>query len=541
MTQCCDDKTSIILSFVIGFYLVGGFTNKLLKEPLKPSNIIIDTLKFLAWSTFLLVALGYFSAQTFLTIFKVITTSIITFVKYLLYVGYIGPNGIQQPQPAGNRLGGVPRARRENQEPQNTNQEPQNTNNDMDELRRKPKKPKGDRKFNFNDDENGPLITENQDKRGVYDLVSGSTSQIVGGRENIEVITEEEAAIFENNNNNNNNVQVTTERPITFSLPYDQSYGAALDRGEEATFEFTLETREVQGQFGTNIEPIRFPFPNITEYSIDNDEILDDIEQLFLGVWNRAFNKYINNGRFHEGIIYFENSEEDILNFILDKLLSTYEDIKDKIDIFEQYIRACILQGRNVYEASINIIEQYTENIEKNVNNFEEELLIRETEYGDELLNMANIYVILLPQNISPQDVSYDMIEDFLNRYENIESNASAMLLNEKFDEIQRLLKFHDLYEKLIKPTKNKTGINILNQTVKLIKQWLDLGKRMRKSSKKKKKKSFKSEFNKEMNQILEELKKLESSEAVNIFIEIMKNPTKRKDINIFFNFILKK
>ena len=203
MTQCCDDKTSIILSFVIGFYLVGGFVNKLLKEPLEPSNIIIDTLKFLAWSTFLLVALGYFSSQTFSEIFKVITLSIITFVKYVLYHGYIGPRGfrVQQAPPAGNRLGGVPRARRVNQEPQNANQEPQNTNNDMDELRRKPKKPKGGSKFDFNDDESGPLITENQDKSGVFDLGGGSISQIVGGRTNIDVITEQEAAGFENNNN----------------------------------------------------------------------------------------------------------------------------------------------------------------------------------------------------------------------------------------------------------------------------------------------------------------------------------------------------
>jgi len=541
MTQCCDDKTSIILSFVIGFYLVGGFVNKLLKEPLEPSNIIIDTLKFLAWSTFLLVALGYFSSQTFSAIFKVITLSIITFVKYVLYHGYIGPRGfrVQQAPPAGNRLGGVPRARRVNQEPQNANQEPQNTNNDMDELRRKPKKPKGGSKFDFNDDESGPLITENQDKSGVFDLGGGSISQIVGGRTNIDVITEQEAAIFENNNNNN--VQVTTERPITFSRPQSQSFVAApetfrLEAAEETTF--TLETREVRGEFGIYHEPIRFPFPDSTEYSVVNDESLDDIQTAFLNVWREAFYTYINTGKFHEGINYFEEEDDDIVNDIIERLLNDVHQIqiKNNIDNVQKYIRACILQAQNIYKSSIDIIQQYTEIIETNVAQFEEALLIRETEYRRELFDMANMYVILQTQNNIPtEDVTYDMIEEFLNRYQNIESNVSAIVLKEKFDKIKRLLKFHDLYDKLIK--QNKEGNNILKQTVRLVRIWLRLGKDIREAYlKKQNTKNLKERLNK----ILKRLKELENNDALKIFIEVMNNLTKRKDINIFFNFILR-
>ena len=521
MTQCCDDKTSIIISFVIGFYLVGGFVNKLLKEPLEPSNIIIDAFKFLAWNTFLLIALSYFSAETFLAIFKVVTLSILNFVKNALYHGYIAPQGFRFPQqPAGNRLGGARRARRarrENQEPQ----EPQNTNNDMDELRRKPKKPKGESKFNFGDDESGPYITEQEDKfGGIYPLGGGSISQFVGVRENIEVTTEQQRQQIENNNNNN--IEPVIEIPVTFSRPYSQSYGAALDRGESQTFRlappqaqetletdefkpldfdidfgeiseeeeeeetFTLETREIQGRFGINTEPISFPFPDITEYSIDNDNLINNIEELFLDIWNKTFNKYINTGRFHQGIIFFENNEDGIVDTIIEKLLNTHKNINDIIDKIDKYIRACILQGRKIYEASIDIIQQYTENIEINFAQFEEELLVREWEYRQKLLEMAKIYVLLQTQNIPPEDVSYDMINDFLYKYNNIQENDAAVLLQQKFEKIKRLLKFHDLYNELIKQNEKNTTGNILNQTVRLVKKWLDLGKSMRESSKKK-------------------------------------------------------
>ncbi len=594
MTQCCDDKTSIILSFVIGFYLVGGFTNKLLKEPLKPSNIIIDTLKFLAWSTFLLVALGYFSAQTFFTIFKVITTSIITFVKYLLYSGYIGPNGVQQPPIRPPRFTGSGTTRGTqgtqenptvtNQEPQNTNQEPKyakrgavkSTYKDIrDELKNKdiidelkkednrPKKPfEGNFKLNFDNDDDGPFITEDDDKKkyGVYQLGSGSISQVVGGRKNIQVITEQEAAGFENNNNNNNNNNVPITRvreiPVTFSRSYEQSYGALLDRGEEATF--TLETKEREE--GNMLQPIVFTGINIELYFPETGEMDDlfvmNIEGEFLIVWSEVFNTYINTGRFHEGINYFEEEEDNIVNHIIERLLGDmYEQeehilIRNNINTVERFIRACILQAKNIYQASIDIIEQYTNNIETNVVQFENELFNREMEYRELLLYMAGRYIFLSKKKIKPEEVTYDMINEFLSAYPNIESNKSAVELKKYFDKIQKLLKFHDLYDKLIKPTegtiienkgkfvRNTTGIHVLNQTVRLIKLWLKYGKAIREASQLGK---DTSKLKERLNKILQRLKELESREAVNIFIEIMNNPTTRKDINIFFNFILKK
>lgn len=582
MTQCCDDKTSIILSFVIGFYLVGGFVNKLLKEPLEPSNIIIDTLKFLAWSTFLLVALGYFSTQTFLTIFKVITTSIITFVRYLLYVGYIGPNGIQQPpiRPPRFTGSGTTRGNQETQEnPTVTNEEPKYAkkgtvkstykNNIIDELKKKdnrPKKPfEGKTYLDFEKDEDGPFITEDNDKKkyGVYQLSSGSISQVVGGRQNIQVITEQDAAGFENNNNNNN-VPITRVRniPVTFSRSYEQSYGAKLDRGEEATFEFP----DIHGQYDIPrenfnvVDTIVFTYPDDRLFFPANDinvtreanSTREFIESLFLEIYTSSWYEYIYSGRFHEGINYFEEEEENIVNEIIGEYLEIVKETENKeledIKNIEKYIRAMILQAKNIYQASIDIIEQYTDNIERNVSQFEQELFNREMEYRESLLYIARIYISLTGKKIRIEEVTYDMINELLSTYLD-ESNRSVIELKKKFDAIQRLLKFHDLYDKLIKPNegliienngkfiRNNSGIRTLNGAVILVKHWLRLGKKIREAYLKG---EDTSQLKERLNKILEKLKELESREAVNIFIEIMNNPIKRKDINIFFNFILR-
>jgi len=102
-----------------------------------------------------------------------------------------------------------------------------------------------------------------------------------------------------------------------------------------------------------------------------------------------------------------------------------------------------ILQAKNIYQASIDIIEQYTDNIERNVSQFEQELFNREMEYRESLLYIARIYISLTGKKIRIEEVTYDMINELLSTYLD-ESNRSVIELKKKFDAIQRLLKFHD-------------------------------------------------------------------------------------------------
>lgn len=280
---------------------------------------------------------------------------------------------------------------------------------------------------------------------------------------------------------------------------------------------------------------------NVTREANSTRELIEDF---FLEIYTSSWYDYIYSGRFHEGINYFEEEEDNIVNQIIEAYLEIVketgqenEELED-IENIEKYIRAMILQAKNIYQASIDIIEQYTNNIEENVYQFEKELFNREMEYRESLLYIARIYISLTKKNIKIEEVTYDMISDFLSTYSNVQSNRSAIELKKKFDAIKRLLKFHDLYDKLIKPKegriiedngkfiRNNTGIRTLNKTVILVKHWLRLGKDIREASLKG---QDTEDLKKRLNTILEKLKELESRETVNIFIEIMNNPIKKK------------